>query len=162
SYAADTAVHVTAEDESSQRPITRVRIAKGLMITTHEERDSLLFKIRNADTTPRQVVIEYPAREDWKLVDGGPKPEESTASFHRFRVNVAPDATSELKVDSHHPIDSSYVLTNLNPQEVALLAEEQRLTPTMQRAFAKILVKKNEIGGLDTQQQAAKQELDSI
>src|SRR4029077_1082025 len=69
SYAADTAVHVTAEDESSQRPITRVRIAKGLMITTHEERDSLLFKIRNADTTPRQVVIEYPAREDWKLVD---------------------------------------------------------------------------------------------
>ena len=162
SYAADTAVHVTAEDESSQTPITRVRIAKGLMVTTREERDSLLFKIRNADTTPRQVVIEYPVREDWKLVDGGPKPEESTASFHRFRVNVAPDATSELKVDSHHPIDSSYVLTNLNPQEVALLAEEQRLTPTMQQAFAKILVKKNEIGGLDTQQQAAKQELDSI
>ena len=162
SYAADTAVHVTAEDESSQKPITRVRIAKSLMVTTREERDSLLFKIRNADTTPRQVVIEYPARENWKLVEGGPKPEESTASFHRFRVDVAPDATSELKVESYHPIDSSYVLTNLNPQEMALLAEEQRVTPALQQAFAKILAKKNEISGLDTQQRAAKQELDSI
>src|SRR4029077_12838342 len=133
SYAADIAVHVTAEDESSQRPITRVRIAKGLMITTHEERDSLLFKIRNADTTPRQVVIEYPAREDWKLVDDGPKPEESAASFHRFRVNVAPDATSELKVDSYHPIDSSDVLTNLNPQEVALSSKSSGSLPLCNR-----------------------------
>jgi hypothetical protein len=162
SYAADTAVRVATEDESSEKPITRVRITKGLMITTREERESRLYKIRNADNTPRQVVIEHPAREDWKLVDGGPKAEESTASFHRFRVNVAPSSTAELKIETCHPLDSSVALTNLSEQEVEVLSEQQRVTPLMQEAFGKILAKKTEISNLDVQMQARKQELDAI
>jgi len=162
SYAADTAVRVTTEDEASQRPVTRVRIAKGLMITTREERESRLYRIHNADTTPRQVVIEHPAKEDWALVDGGPKPEESTASFHRFRVNVAPGSNAELKLEAFHRLDSNFALTNLNDQEVALLTDEQRLTPALQEAFGKVLGKKNEIASLDSQLKVRKQERESI
>jgi hypothetical protein len=162
SYAADTAVHVVTEDESSQKPITRVRIAKGLMITTREERESRLYKIRNADNTPRQVVIEHPSKEDWKLVNGGAKPEESTASFHRFRVNVAPSSTVELKVEAYHPLDSSYALTNLNDEQVAALSGQQRITPAMKDAFGRVLSKKNEIGAIETQLKERRQERDGI
>jgi hypothetical protein len=162
SYAADTAVRVTTEDEASQRPVTRVRIAKGSMITTREERESRRYTIHNADSTPRQVVIEHPAKEDWALVDGGPKPEESTASFHRFRVNVAPGSNAELKVEAFHRLDSSFALTNLNDQEVALLGDGQHLTPALQEAFGKVLGKKNEIASLDSQLKVRKQERDSI
>lgn len=162
SYAADTAVYVTTEDEDSQRPVTRVRIAKGLMITTREERESRVYKIRNADNTPRQVVVEHPAKEGWTLVGGGPKAEESTASFHRFRINVAPDSTAEIKVEASHPLESSLALTNLNEQEVALLTDEQRLTPAMQEAFSRVLGKKNDIAGLDGQLRLCKQERDLI
>ena len=162
SYAADTAVRVTSEDESSERPITRIRIAKGVMVTTREEREARVYRIRNADTTPREVVIEHPAKEDWKLVEGGAKPEESTASFHRFRVNVAPGSTAELKVESYRPLDSSFTLTNLNEQEVELLGGQQRITPTMREAFGTVLAKKNEIAGLDGQMKACTKEHDSI
>jgi hypothetical protein len=162
SYAADAAVRVATEEESSQKPITRIRIAKGLMITTREERESRLYKFRNADNTPRQVVIEHPAKEGWKLVDGGPKAEESTASFHRFRVNVAPSSTADLKVETYHPLDSSFALTNLNEQEVAVLSEQQRMTPAMQEAFGKVLAKKNEISSLDAQMKTRRLERDAI
>jgi hypothetical protein len=162
SYAADTAVHVVTEDESSQKPITRVRIAKGLMITTREERESRLYRIRNADNTPRQVVIEHPAKEDWKLVDGGPKAEESTASFHRFRVKVGPSSSTELRVETYHPLDSSFALTNLNDEQVATLTEQQRLTPTMKDAFGRVLSKKNEISAIETQLKERRQERENI
>ncbi|HST11932.1 MAG TPA: carboxypeptidase regulatory-like domain-containing protein, partial [Terriglobales bacterium] len=162
SYAADTAVHVVTADESSQKPITRVRIAKGLMITTREERESRLYKIRNADNTPRQVVIEHPVKEDWKLVDAGPKAEESTASFHRFRVNIAPSSTAELRVETYHPLNSSFALTNLNDEQVALLSEQQRVTPTMKDAFGRVLTKKNEITAIETQLQERREERDTI
>jgi len=162
SYAADTAVHVVSEDESSERPITRVRIAKGIMVTTREERESRVYRIRNADAAPREVVIDHPAKEDWKLVEGGPKPEESTASFHRFRINVAPGSTAELKVESCHPLDSSFALTNLNDQEVEVLGSQQRMTQAMREAFATVLAKKNEIAGLDVQMKARSTEHDSI
>jgi len=162
SYAADTAVRVASEEDASERPITRVRIAKGVMITTREERESKTYKIRNADTTLREVVIEHPAKEDWKLVDGGVKPEESTASFHRFRVRVAPDSTAELKVESYHPLDSSFALTNLDDHQVEVLADQQRITVAMHQAFGGVLAKKNEITGLDTQIKVRTKEHDSI
>ena len=162
SYAADTAVHVVTEDQSSQEPITRVRIAKALMITTREERESRLYKIRNADNTPRQVVIEHPVKEDWKLVSGGPKAEETTASFHRFRVKVAPGATSELKVETYRPLDSTFALTNLNQEQVELLGTQERFTPALKDAFARLLGKKNEISVLDTQLKERHQEQEAI
>ena len=162
SYAADTAVRVSAEAESTQKPITHVRVVKGLMTTTREERELRKYTIHNADKTPRQVVIEDPSQEGWKLVTDGPKPEETTASFHRFRVNVAPASTTELKVEAFHPIDSSYALNNLNQQEIDILTTQGRMTPAMLEVFQKILAKKNEIGALDSQSQARNQEMDTI
>ena len=80
SYAADTAVHLKADTESSEKPVSHVRIAKGMMILTREERGIVKYTIRNSDTSPRQVVIEHPLRDGWKLAEG-PKPEETSASF---------------------------------------------------------------------------------
>jgi len=162
SYAADTAVHVVTEDQVSDEPITRVRIAKGLMITTREQRESRLYKIRNADAAARQVVVEHPAKEDWKLLSDGPKAEESTASFHRFRVNVAPNSTADLKVETYHPLSSTFALTNLDEQQVGLWTEQGRVTPAMKEAFTRVLGKKNEIGTFDVQLKEIRQERDGI
>jgi hypothetical protein len=67
SYAADTAMRITMNDEASTKPATHVRIAKGVMILTREQRDSRKYALHNSDTEARQVVIEHPAREGWKL-----------------------------------------------------------------------------------------------
>jgi len=91
SYAADSAVHVKYEDESDQEnAYTRIKIAKGLMVLTQEQRGKKKYTIRNADSEARQVIVECPVQEGWKLTNSTPKPEESSASFHRFRVAVEP------------------------------------------------------------------------
>ena len=94
SYAADPALQVTMEQESSEKPITRIRIVKGLMYLTREQNDIRKYTLHNADTSSRDVVIEHPARENWKLTEG-PKPEETSASYQRFRVAVPAGQTSE-------------------------------------------------------------------
>jgi len=162
SYAADTAVHVVTEDQASDEPITRVRIAKGLMITTREQRESRLYKIRNADSVARQVVVEHPAKEDWKLLSDGPKAEESTTSFHRFRVNVAANSTSDLKVETYHPLSSTFALTNLDEQQVGVWTEQGRVTPAMKEAFGRVLGKKDEIGAFVVQLKELRQEREGI
>src|ERR1039457_3262330 len=59
SYAGDSAVHVKYTTDESEKPFSHVRIAKGIMLLTKEQRRSNKFTIRNADTEPRQVVVEY-------------------------------------------------------------------------------------------------------
>jgi hypothetical protein len=162
SYAADAAVHVKFEDEASDNPYTRIKIAKGVMYLVQEQRAKKKYTIRNADTEARQVIVEYPSQEGWELTKGTPKPEESSASFHRFRVPVEAGKSADLTVESFHPLETTYELTNLDSDEVALLVQQRRLTPAMQQSFSRILAQKEKIGGIDQQINQRKQEGDQI
>jgi hypothetical protein len=162
SYAGDAAVHVKYTDESSEKPFSRIRIAKGIMLMTKEEHKTNKFTIRNADTEPRQVVVEYPAEEGWKLSPGTPQPEESTESYHRFRVPVDAGKTAELTVEAVHPNEVRYELTNLDDDEVGLLVQQNRVTPAMHQVFDRILKQEEKIGGIASEIADRKRESDQI
>ncbi len=162
SYAGDSAVHVKYTDESSEKPFSRIRIAKGIMLMTSEEHKTNKFTIRNADSEPRQVVVEYAAEEGWKLSQGTPQPEESTESYHRFRVPVDAGKTAELTVEAVHPNQVRYQLTNLDDDEVALLVQQNRVTPAMHQVFDRILKQEEKIGGISSAIADRKRESDQI
>jgi len=162
SYAADTAVHVKREDESSDKPYSRVKIAKGLMVLTREQRQSSKFEIRNADKSPRVVVVEIPAENGWTLTKDTPKPAESTASLHRFRVPVEGGKIEKLTVEAVHPEETQYALTNLDSNLVAVLGRQQTLTPALRQTFDQILAQRIKLGGFDQQMMLRRQETDRI
>jgi hypothetical protein len=161
SYAADPALQITMDQDASEKPVSHVRIAKGIMFLTREQRDNRKYTLHNSDEQPRQVVIEHPAREGWKLAEG-PKPEETSASYLRFRVAVGPGKTENLQIEEFHPEESQYELSELDDKEVTLLTDQKRLTPTMQQAFRRILDQKNQVSQLETQITTRHTELDAI
>ena len=70
SYAADTAVRVTSESEYKDQPVSRIQVLKGRNVYhPRAARNKVKYTVRNADTAARQVVIEHPVREGWKLVE---------------------------------------------------------------------------------------------
>jgi hypothetical protein len=163
SYAADTAVRVESEDDDKNEnaPYTRLVIAKGMMKLTREERNAVTYKIRNSDTQSREVVIEHPAQEGWKLEDGL-KPEESSSSFHRFRVKVDPDKTAELKVAEFRPESAQYVISNLTSDQITLFVDEKAITPALEKSFRTILAKKSDIAAVDNSTLMRRQEINRI
>jgi len=115
SDAADPAVHIADRALEEQKPVSRVRMTKGILIATHELRSSHKYVIRNADTTPRDVVVEYQVRSDWKLIDTL-KPDETTTNSYRFRVPVEAGKSSELLVEEYSPQDTQYQLASLEDE----------------------------------------------
>jgi hypothetical protein len=132
------------------------------MLMTKEEHKTNKFTIRNADTDPRQVVVEYPVEEGWKLSPGTPQPEESTESYHRFRVPVDAGKTAELTVEAIHPDENRVELTNLDDDQVAVLVQQQRITPALQQAFDSILKQKLKGEQISNQIAERKRESDQI
>jgi hypothetical protein len=161
SYAPDPALHVQVEENSSERPISRIVINKGVVLTTREQRQSKTYKLSNSDVTPREVIVEHPARSLWKLADNL-KPEESSASFYRFRIKVNPKQSTQLVVEEHKPETARLALTNLTSDQVAILTQQQRVTPAMQQAFRRVLDQKTAIAGIDAQLRACQQEVDAL
>jgi hypothetical protein len=115
------------------------------MYVTREQREIRKYALHNADTAPRDVVIEHPARENWKLVEG-PKPEETSASYLRFRVNVLAGQTANLKLEEFHPESSEFALTNLDDKQIAYITQQRQVTPAMQDAFRRVLDQKKQSG----------------
>jgi hypothetical protein len=161
SYAPDPALRVQVEENFSEKPISKIVINKGVMLTTREQRQSRTYKVSNSDVNSREVVIEHPARPLWKLADDL-KPEESSASFYRFRVKVNPKQSAQLVVEEHKPETATLALTNLTSDQVDVLTQQQRVTPAMEQAFRRVLDQKSAIAGLDAQLQARQQEVDAI
>jgi predicted nucleic acid-binding Zn-ribbon protein len=149
------------DQESSEKPATHVHIAKGMMYITHEQRDSRKYTLHNSDTSLRQVVIEHPAREGWKLAEGA-KPEETSASFLRFRVAVGPGKTENLQIAEFHPEDAEYELDNLDEKQVALFVEQKQVSPALQDIFRRVLDQKNQVSSFESQVNSRQQEVDRI
>jgi hypothetical protein len=161
SYAADTAVRVTSQSDFKNQPVSRIVLTKGLMYITREQRSKVTYSIRNADTAARQVVIEHPVRDGWKLTPEA-KPEETSATHYRFRLAVDPGKTGELAVEEFHPERQQVLLTNLTDDQVQALVAENRVTPELQDAFRRVLDQKNKIAGLQAQTGMRQQELEAI
>lgn len=162
SYAGDAAVHVKYSSESSEKPFSRIRIAKGIMLMTKEQHAAHKFTIRNADTDSRQVIVEYPAEDGWKLAPATPQPEESTESYYRFRVPVDAGKTVDLMVEAIHPNESRVELNNLDDDVVAVLTQQKRITPALQQAFDSILKQKLKVEGISDQIAERNRESDQI
>ena len=132
------------------------------MVLTREERNTREYVVRNADKTSRQIVIEHPAQEGWSLVDGGAKPEETSDSFLRFRLNVAPGATEHLKVEERHPQSEDFQLDDIDDDRLAILVENKSIDANVQQAIRSVLDRKNAVDSLDSQIGLRQREVDTI
>src|SRR6266849_1031921 len=127
SYATDLAMLVRSSGSNQPQHFARVRIAHGVMIRTSEHREYKTYTVRNEDTSPRTLILEYAERPGWRLSADAPKPEEISTGFYRYRVRVAPKQTSVLEFAETRPEETRYELTNVNSDQVALFVREKSI-----------------------------------
>lgn len=119
SYAQDLAMTVTGAGSPAPSRLTRVQLTRGLLIQQREERQQRIYTARNNDQLPRTLVVEHPVRADWTL-GGDLKPVESTPTVHRFRLTVAPGATSTFTVDETRTTDTRVAVASLTDNQLQL------------------------------------------
>lgn len=161
SYAVDQAVRVESEDEAESKPTTHIKITHGVILQTSEQVDHVTYTLRNTDSEPRDVILEHPVREGWKLAKNL-KPEETTASFYRFRVKVQPNQTATLKIDEYEPIESKLALASVTDDQIKLFFSQKTIKPEVEQALRGIIQQKNEISALDQEIQSRQGQVNSI
>jgi hypothetical protein len=139
SYAADQAVHVSAEKQQSNSHVTFLRGSKGGVNIHRSDFHEVTYVLHNAAAEPRTVVLEHPIEKGFKLDDATPKPTETTASVYRFRVDLAPGATTKLHVGGDHPTYTYYRLDTADDNQLTFILKTSGDNPTLQAALQPIL-----------------------
>ena len=173
SYAVDQGVHIVAEgnggddednndeDDSGASTVMHVRIAKGLMVLTREDRKMRVYTVRNADVTPRVVVIEHPHGEGWNLAKGLTA-EETTDAAYRFRMNVGPGKSEKLTVNEIKPETAEIRVASISSDQVALWVRQKVLDPETEKAFRRLLAQQDEVNKYDDRLRQLQEETTAI
>jgi uncharacterized coiled-coil protein SlyX len=119
------------------------------MSTTSEDREKKTYVVRNEDTTARTLVIEHPARPEWALREGGPKPEEKAAGLYRFRLNVDAKTTERLVVNEAKPLYTQYELNLVTNDDIELLLRQKSINADIEKAMRTITAQKKVVADLD-------------
>jgi hypothetical protein len=162
SYATDLGLLVDTRQDSGRDRVTRVRIYRGTMTTTNEAREKKTYVVRNEDTTARTLVIEHPAREEWKLAEDGPKPEEKAPGRYRFRMNIEPKRTERLVVNEAKPLYTQYALNSVTGEQVEFFLRQKSINPEIEKALRAIVAQRNAVADFDAKIKAQQKSIDQI
>ncbi len=161
SYAADPAVQIKSEVKGEGQRATLVRIHRGVLFHESQEREHHTYIVRNEDAKAREVVIEHPQRSGWELA-GGAKPVETSASAYRFRMKVDPSQSASLEFDEVHSFGTSFALTNITPDQIAMFVHQGWANDKIQDALRPVIQQKNEIARYEQQIASTKTKISSI
>ncbi|HEX4381125.1 MAG TPA: carboxypeptidase regulatory-like domain-containing protein [Candidatus Acidoferrum sp.] len=162
SYATDLGLLVEAVGNREPQRVQRVKISKGVMTQTSELRERTLYTVKNQDAGARTLIVEHPARPEWKLLAGTREPEERAPGTYRFRIDTPGKATSTLPVEESRTLDAVYQLSNLDDGQVALFLKQRTITPDVAQALQKITAQKAVVAKLEEEMETRQNDIDSI
>lgn len=162
SYATDLGLLVEAQGSSKPQHVTKVKISKGVLTHTSELQARTLYTVRNQDDATRTLVVEHPARADWKLAKGAKEPEERAPGTYRFKLEVPAKATASLPVEEMRTLQSAYELTNLDADQIAVFVKQGVITPEMTQALKKITAQKAVVSKLEAEMENRQKDIDRI
>ena len=132
------------------------------MTQTSELRERNVYTVKNQDDTPRTLIVEHPARADWKLLAGTREPEERAPGTYRFRMEIPAKATASLPVEESRTLDTIYQLSNLDDNQVTLFLRQRTITPDVAQSLQKITAQKAAVAKLEEEMENRQNDIDRI
>jgi hypothetical protein len=102
SFSMDLGTTIKGQVRGVPTKLVGVEIEEGILLTETLSRQETVYSLSSRGLRERRVLMEHPVLPGWKLVEPE-KPDERTASFYRFTVDLpvgvgSVDASSELLV----------------------------------------------------------------
>jgi hypothetical protein len=161
-FAVDLATLVSSKQTGDRRPTFLVRAVNGVFQAHYHRAEKKTYTVVNQTDKPRIVYIEHPIREGWMLSDDTPKPVSKTSSVYRFRLDLAPNASTELTVSEHQALMDSYEISDLTRLDVNLFVTRRYIDEAMRAELDKIIEIKGRIAAVLSRLEEVEKETEEI
>ena len=161
SYAADQAVHVSADDDKVTNHITLLHGTKGVVNIHRADSHDITFAIHNSAADRRTVVLEVPVVDGYNLTST-PQPTETTSTVYRFRVEVAPGETAHLHTTGEHQGYPTYYLTRSDDNQIQFLLNTADHNPALLTALQPIIDARHKLADAEKAVSDTKHTLDAL
>jgi DNA repair exonuclease SbcCD ATPase subunit len=149
SYAVDLGARITTSFDSSSRLLSEFTLRRGVLEMRRAVKEVRAYTIHNVDQKPKTVIIERPARPEYKPVQ--PQPSEKTADTLRYEVPVAAGATEKFAVTEERLLSETIALTNLTYDQLMVYIHNKELDAAGRAKLEQVANLKRQIADADRQ-----------
>ncbi len=160
SYATDLGTRITTRFDTTRDIVREFHFRRGVLTTRQAIQETRTYTIRNVDQKAKDLIIEHPARPDYKLVNV--KPVETTASAYRFEVKLAAGATEKFPVTEERVFENTISVVNLTPDVLATYVQNKALSEAARKALERIGQQKSQIADNDSAISLAQQQFNDL
>jgi hypothetical protein len=146
-YAVDQGTSISSNDAFERQRVERVVVSGGSLRLSYKMVEKTVYKIRNNNDAARILVLEVPIRNGWKLTSA--PPEETSANFYRFRVEVKPKSATDFPVHEERPMEDVFAVSSLNANQIAVWARAGSLDAETEKELREVADWQAAIGALE-------------
>ncbi|GAB4416327.1 MAG: hypothetical protein OHK0021_22700 [Bryobacter sp.] len=106
------------------------------------------------------MFVEHPREQSRQLVNE--QVEESTPTYHRFRLQIPAQQTASLVVAETRDYPSFYQISKLNEEQLGELSVKGKLSPDQKKLLDTLVEKQSALDALEEQQEALEREANSM
>ncbi len=149
SYGVDLGMRISSAWDSSRQAVREIHSRRGVLTAHTAIDETKTYTIKNVDAQAKTLVIEYPERQGYQLLNQTPS--EKTSNAYRFEVKVAASATQTFPIQEERVTDQTVILSNAAPDVLATWVQNKALSDAGRRQLGEIARKKADIDSNDAQ-----------
>lgn len=153
SYGVDLGTLVSSAWDSSRELVREVHVKRGTLITRAAVQETKTYTIKNVDAQAKTLVIEYPERPGYRLLNQ--KPSEKTADAYRFEAKLAASGSDTFPIEEERVYEQSYAISSATPDQFATWIQNKSLSDASRLQLEQMARKKAEIAANDAALQQA-------
>ncbi len=156
-YAVEAGVTVEAKVDQRSDPVTRGRIANGVLTLTYTQNLETVYAIKNQLARDAVLYLDHPRTGGYALAEPA-KPDEEIEGLYRFRIELKAGASSELKIRETTPVSQQVSLVQTPAETIRFYMAQRYLSDAAKRFLEELVSLQGEINRLRQEENDLNQE----
>jgi len=161
SYGVDLGTRIATSLNSRDEGVREVHAHNGLLISKTAQLEKKTFAVRNVDPRAKTLIIEYPVRFGYDLIDT-PKPVETARDVYRFEIKLPASGSLDFPISAERVYDTQISVSSLNPNDILVYVRNKNVSDTARRQLQQIADMKTQIANVDTEKRSATDEVNNV
>ncbi len=149
SFALDLGTIVRVTPVQSREPAQIIKAAHGVFQVHYFTTEEKIYTLNSQTDKPETVYIEYPIQYGWELSEKSPKPDYTTQSFYRFRIELAGMENKEVRISLRRPLVDSYQIASIGSEQLSLFVRQRYITEETRVKLERLIAIRTETDTLD-------------
>jgi hypothetical protein len=161
SYGVDLGTRISTNQDSRTDLVRSLHARNGVITTSNAVVTKKTYTAHNVDARAKTLIIEYPVRAGYTLVDTA-KPMETARDVYRFEVKVPASGDATFPVTEENVYNRQFQVSSLTPDMMTVYIQNQDVSAAARRQLQQIADLKTQIAANDAEKTRVNADVQSV